>query len=99
MKTIASQAHLCPLPLTTRPRYWAYDYVMRLYPLPDIVSFYLFLLYRLTCCNFISSQKKESKGSEFDSPMRRSIVKIAIRYLSHLGFFVDVSKQGRQDPH
>jgi len=37
VKTIASQAHLCPLPLTTRPRYWAYDYVMRLYPLPDIV--------------------------------------------------------------
>ena len=34
---MASQAHLCPLPLTTRPRYWAYDYVMRLYPLPDTV--------------------------------------------------------------
>jgi len=37
VKTIASQAHLCPLPLATRPRYWAYDYVMRLYPLPDTV--------------------------------------------------------------
>lgn len=36
-KTILSQAHLCPLPLHTRPVYWSYDHSLRLYPLPDLV--------------------------------------------------------------
>lgn len=36
-KTILSQAHLCPLPLHTRPVYWQYDHALRLYPLPDLV--------------------------------------------------------------
>ena len=32
-----SQAHLCPLPLHVSPVYWAYDYTLRLYPLPDLL--------------------------------------------------------------
>ena len=36
-KTILSQAHLCPLPLHSRPIYWMYDHVLRLYPLPDLI--------------------------------------------------------------
>ncbi len=36
-KTLLSQAHLCPLPLHTRPVYWQYDHALRLYPLPDLV--------------------------------------------------------------
>ena len=37
VKTLLSQAHLCPLPLHVRPVYWQYDHVLRLYPLPDLV--------------------------------------------------------------
>lgn len=37
VKTITSQAHLCPLPMATRPIYWAFDHAMRLYPLPDMI--------------------------------------------------------------
>lgn len=37
VKTILSQAHLCPLPLHARPSYWAYDYTLWLHPLPDLV--------------------------------------------------------------
>ena len=37
VKTILSQAHLCPLPLNVRPVYWGYDNAMHLYPLPDLV--------------------------------------------------------------
>ncbi|KAG0175875.1 DNA-directed DNA polymerase epsilon, subunit B [Apophysomyces sp. BC1021] len=29
--------HLCPLPLSSRPMYWAFDHAMRLYPLPQAV--------------------------------------------------------------
>ena len=36
-KTILSQAHLCPLPLHSRPVYWAFDHTLQLYPLPDLV--------------------------------------------------------------
>lgn len=36
-KTIFSQAHLCPLPLHSRPVYWAFDHALQLYPLPDLV--------------------------------------------------------------
>ena len=36
-KTLLSQAHLCPLPLHTRPVYWAHDHTLWLYPLPDLV--------------------------------------------------------------
>ena len=36
-KTLISQAHLCPLPLHSRPRYWTYDHALRLYPLPDLI--------------------------------------------------------------
>ena len=36
-KTIICQAHLAPLPLHVVPIYWNYDYVMRLYPLPDLI--------------------------------------------------------------
>lgn len=37
VKTLLSQAHLCPLPLHVRPVYWRYDHALRLYPLPDLV--------------------------------------------------------------
>ena len=37
VKTILSQAHLCPLPLHSRPVYWMYDHTLRLYPIPDLV--------------------------------------------------------------
>lgn len=37
VKTILSQGHLTPLPLFVSPVYWAYDYALRLYPLPDVV--------------------------------------------------------------
>ena len=36
-KTILSQAHLCPLPLHSRPVYWAFDHALQLHPLPDVV--------------------------------------------------------------
>ena len=36
-KTILSQAHLCPLPLHSRPVYWAFDHALQLHPLPDLV--------------------------------------------------------------
>ena len=37
VKTILSQAYLCPLPLIVRPVYWGFDNALRLYPLPDLV--------------------------------------------------------------
>ncbi|XP_018411759.1 PREDICTED: DNA polymerase epsilon subunit 2 [Nanorana parkeri] len=37
VKTILAQGHLTPLPLFVSPVYWAYDYALRLYPLPDLV--------------------------------------------------------------
>ncbi|XP_069064801.1 DNA polymerase epsilon subunit 2 [Pleurodeles waltl] len=37
VKTILSQGHLTPLPLFVSPVYWAYDYVLRLYPVPDLI--------------------------------------------------------------
>uniref|UniRef100_H3B8I2 DNA polymerase epsilon subunit n=1 Tax=Latimeria chalumnae TaxID=7897 RepID=H3B8I2_LATCH len=37
VKTILSQGHLTPLPLFVSPVYWAYDYTMRVYPVPDVV--------------------------------------------------------------
>ncbi|XP_070570240.1 DNA polymerase epsilon subunit 2-like [Ptychodera flava] len=39
VKTVVSQAHLCPLPLHVSPIYWAYDSAMRVYPLPDLIVF------------------------------------------------------------
>lgn len=35
--TIVSQGHLCPLPLSVQPVYWAHDVGLRLFPLPDVV--------------------------------------------------------------
>ncbi|XP_023608832.1 DNA polymerase epsilon subunit 2 isoform X8 [Myotis lucifugus] len=37
VKTILSQGHLTPLPLYVCPVYWAYDYALRVYPLPDLL--------------------------------------------------------------
>lgn len=37
VKTICDQGHLCPMPLDTRPVYWAHDHSLWLYPLPDLV--------------------------------------------------------------
>lgn len=37
VKTVQSQAHLCPLPLHVRPVYWAYDNALCVYPLPDVI--------------------------------------------------------------
>lgn len=39
LKTVCDQSHLCPLPLDTRPVYWAHDHAMWLYPLPDLILF------------------------------------------------------------
>ncbi|RKP37233.1 DNA polymerase alpha/epsilon subunit B-domain-containing protein, partial [Dimargaris cristalligena] len=37
VRTLIDQSHLCPLPLRTAPVYWAYDYALRLYPIPDLL--------------------------------------------------------------
>ncbi|OXB72803.1 UNVERIFIED_CONTAM: hypothetical protein H355_011327 [Colinus virginianus] len=37
VKTILSQGHLTPLPLYVSPVYWAYDYTLRVYPVPDVL--------------------------------------------------------------
>ncbi|CAO3683724.1 unnamed protein product [Umbelopsis ramanniana] len=37
IRTIVDQAHLCPLPLSIRPIYCAYDHALRLYPMPDVL--------------------------------------------------------------
>ncbi|NXY81681.1 DPOE2 polymerase, partial [Alcedo cyanopectus] len=37
VKTILSQGHLTPLPLYVSPVYWAYDYTLRVYPVPDLL--------------------------------------------------------------
>ncbi|KFU84590.1 DNA polymerase epsilon subunit 2, partial [Chaetura pelagica] len=37
VKTILSQSHLTPLPLYISPVYWAYDYSLRVYPVPDML--------------------------------------------------------------
>ncbi|XP_036110143.1 DNA polymerase epsilon subunit 2 isoform X3 [Molossus molossus] len=37
VKTVLSQGHLTPLPLYVCPVYWAYDYALRVYPLPDVL--------------------------------------------------------------
>ncbi|XP_003471850.3 DNA polymerase epsilon subunit 2 [Cavia porcellus] len=36
-KTVISQGHLTPLPLYVCPVYWAYDYTLRVYPVPDLL--------------------------------------------------------------
>lgn len=37
VKTILSQGHLTPLPLYVSPVFWAYDYALRVYPVPDLL--------------------------------------------------------------
>ncbi|KAI0987922.1 hypothetical protein GJ496_001174 [Pomphorhynchus laevis] len=37
IRTILSQAHLCPLPLSYQPIYWRYDHALRLDVLPDLL--------------------------------------------------------------
>ncbi|XP_077587185.1 DNA polymerase epsilon subunit 2 isoform X1 [Stigmatopora nigra] len=39
VRTVLSQAHLAPLPLHVTPVFWAYDYALRLYPVPDVIVF------------------------------------------------------------
>ncbi|XP_030637752.1 DNA polymerase epsilon subunit 2 [Chanos chanos] len=39
VKTILAQGHLTPLPLYVSPVYWAYDYALRVYPVPDVIVF------------------------------------------------------------
>ncbi|KAI9490313.1 DNA polymerase alpha/epsilon subunit B-domain-containing protein [Zychaea mexicana] len=34
VRTVIDQGHLCPVPLTVKPIYWAFDHALRLYPLP-----------------------------------------------------------------
>ena len=36
-KTLLAQAHLCPLPFTSRPILWEHDASLRLYPCPDLL--------------------------------------------------------------
>uniref|UniRef100_A0A803XSB5 DNA polymerase epsilon subunit n=1 Tax=Meleagris gallopavo TaxID=9103 RepID=A0A803XSB5_MELGA len=52
VKTILSQGHLTPLPLYVSPVYWAYDYALRVYPVPDI-HFYALISCILHVCLFI----------------------------------------------
>lgn len=35
--TLLHQAHLCPLPLSAQPVYWAHDHALRLRPVPDVL--------------------------------------------------------------
>ncbi|KAK7835947.1 hypothetical protein U0070_004038 [Myodes glareolus] len=37
VKTVLSQGHLTPLPIYVCPVYWAYDYTLRVYPVPDLL--------------------------------------------------------------
>lgn len=37
MESLLSQAHLCPLPLTSKPVFWELDHTLRLFPLPHLV--------------------------------------------------------------
>uniref|UniRef100_A0A8C5X3J4 DNA polymerase epsilon subunit n=1 Tax=Malurus cyaneus samueli TaxID=2593467 RepID=A0A8C5X3J4_9PASS len=37
VKTILSQGHLTPLPLYVSPVFWAFDYSLRVYPVPDLL--------------------------------------------------------------
>uniref|UniRef100_A0A8D3BAK3 DNA polymerase II subunit 2 n=1 Tax=Scophthalmus maximus TaxID=52904 RepID=A0A8D3BAK3_SCOMX len=39
VKTVLSQGHLTPLPLYVSPIFWAYDYSLRVYPVPDVIVF------------------------------------------------------------
>ncbi|XP_072347026.1 LOW QUALITY PROTEIN: DNA polymerase epsilon subunit 2 [Scyliorhinus torazame] len=39
VKTIIAQGHLTPLPLFVSPVYWAYDYALSVYPVPDLIVF------------------------------------------------------------
>ncbi|KAL2099287.1 hypothetical protein ACEWY4_005767 [Coilia grayii] len=39
VKTILCQGHLSSLPLYVSPVYWAYDYALRVYPVPDVIVF------------------------------------------------------------
>ncbi|KAF7656627.1 hypothetical protein LDENG_00038700 [Lucifuga dentata] len=39
VKTILSQGHLTPLPVYVSPVFWAYDYTLRVYPVPDVIIF------------------------------------------------------------
>nr|XP_061798267.1 DNA polymerase epsilon subunit 2-like [Nerophis lumbriciformis] len=39
VRTVLSQAHLAPLPLYVAPIFWAYDYALRVYPVPDVIVF------------------------------------------------------------
>uniref|UniRef100_A0A8C4QTQ8 DNA polymerase epsilon subunit n=1 Tax=Eptatretus burgeri TaxID=7764 RepID=A0A8C4QTQ8_EPTBU len=39
VRTILSQAHLTPLPLSVSPVHWAYDFALSIYPLPDMIVF------------------------------------------------------------
>ncbi|XP_029349888.1 DNA polymerase epsilon subunit 2 [Echeneis naucrates] len=39
VKTILSQGHLTPLPLYVSPVFWAYDYSLSVYPVPDVIIF------------------------------------------------------------
>ncbi len=39
VRSICAQGHLCPLTLPARPIQWELDHAMRLFPLPDMVSF------------------------------------------------------------
>uniref|UniRef100_A0A3B4GNB9 DNA polymerase epsilon subunit n=1 Tax=Pundamilia nyererei TaxID=303518 RepID=A0A3B4GNB9_9CICH len=39
VRTILSQGHLTPLPLYVSPVFWAYDFSLRVYPVPDVIVF------------------------------------------------------------
>jgi DNA polymerase epsilon subunit 2 len=42
-ESILDQGHLCPLPSYARPIIWELDYVMRLFPLPDLVTVFFII--------------------------------------------------------
>lgn len=69
VKTILSQGHLTPLPLYVSPVYWAYDYSLRVYPIPDVIVFadkydpFSITSTDCLCVNPVRNNKNISEGS------------------------------------
>lgn len=68
VKTILSQGHLTPLPLYVSPVFWAYDYSLRVYPVPDVIIFadkydpFSITNTDCLCVNPVRNRRNPSKG-------------------------------------
>lgn len=78
VQTILDQAHLCPLPPSTRPTLWEYDHALRLYPMPSaLVLADKYERYELTYegCHvfnpgrFVGGSGSDEAGGEFEWSM------------------------------